>query len=287
MGFERSRSSKIGMSTCQSWTFLMILVMDYWILLPSCLSIVQDRHFNISILDGSICLIISLAPPITLSLIFKSFFFLVLFVLSDISIELRRFISTSYHVYWVYLFFFFPRSSAVPSESVVAASLRLSSPPVDHSPEEFQNLNGLSLEEEELLAPSLKVSPSLSVCGNIHQAQYFPFWTDVLKCGQWHRNILLKASSWISSTVSFLHLMMNRIIWALVGNPPSLGTLWILWHHWVSSTTSWQNQLVSILWQLLPANLTQGQENCVFAGMAHDGSIPNSRRCLSNWHTFS
>ena len=99
MGFERSRSSKIGMSTCQSWTFLMILVMDYWILLPSCLSIVQDRHFNISILDGSICLIISLAPPITLSLIFKSFFFLVLFVLSDISIELRRFISTLYHVY--------------------------------------------------------------------------------------------------------------------------------------------------------------------------------------------
>ena len=36
----------------------------------------------------------------------------------------------------------------------------------------------------------MEVSASLSVCGNIHQAQYFPFWTDVLKCGSWHRNIL-------------------------------------------------------------------------------------------------
>ena len=46
------------------------------------------------------------------------------------------------------------------------------------------------MEEEELLAPSMKFSPSLFVCGNIHQAQFFPFWTDVLKCGDWHRNIL-------------------------------------------------------------------------------------------------
>ena len=36
----------------------------------------------------------------------------------------------------------------------------------------------------------MEFSPSLSVCGNIHQAQYFPFWTDVLKCDDWHRNIL-------------------------------------------------------------------------------------------------
>ena len=28
------------------------------------------------------------------------------------------------------------------------------------------------------------------MCGNIHQAQYYPFWTDVLKCGSWHRSIL-------------------------------------------------------------------------------------------------
>ena len=58
------------------------------------------------------------------------------------------------------------------------------------SPEDFHDLSTLSLEEEELLAPSMEVSASLSVCGNIHQAQYFPFWNDVLKCGDWHRNIL-------------------------------------------------------------------------------------------------
>ena len=44
--------------------------------------------------------------------------------------------------------------------------------------------------EDELLGPSFEVSPSLSVCGNIHQARYFPFWEDVLKCGSWHKNIL-------------------------------------------------------------------------------------------------
>ena len=47
-----------------------------------------------------------------------------------------------------------------------------------------------SLEEDELLATAMEVSTSLSVCGNIHQAQYYPFWTDVLKCGDWHKNIL-------------------------------------------------------------------------------------------------
>ena len=62
--------------------------------------------------------------------------------------------------------------------------------PTSSSPEEFQDLSFLSLEEEELLAPSMEVSASLSVCGNIHQARYFPFWTDVLKCGPWHKNIL-------------------------------------------------------------------------------------------------
>ena len=44
--------------------------------------------------------------------------------------------------------------------------------------------------EDELLGPSFEVAPSLSVCGNIHQARYFPFWEDVLKCGPWHKNIL-------------------------------------------------------------------------------------------------
>ena len=63
--------------------------------------------------------------------------------------------------------------------------VELLSPPFD--PED--NLD-LSLEEADLLAPSMEISPSLSVCGNIHQAQHFPFWTDVLKCGEWHRNIL-------------------------------------------------------------------------------------------------
>ena len=58
------------------------------------------------------------------------------------------------------------------------------------SPEDFQDLSSLSLEEAELLAPSMEVSASLSVCGNIHQAQYYPFWTEVLKCGDWHKNIL-------------------------------------------------------------------------------------------------
>ena len=58
------------------------------------------------------------------------------------------------------------------------------------SPEDYQDLSSLSYEEEFLLAPSLEVSASLSVCGNIHQAQYYPFWTEVLQCCQWHRNIL-------------------------------------------------------------------------------------------------
>ena len=44
--------------------------------------------------------------------------------------------------------------------------------------------------EDELLGPSFEVSSSLSVCGNIHQAQYFPFWDEVLKCGPWHKKIL-------------------------------------------------------------------------------------------------
>ena len=44
--------------------------------------------------------------------------------------------------------------------------------------------------EDELLGPAFEVAPSLSVCGNIHQARFFPFWEDVLKCGPWHKNIL-------------------------------------------------------------------------------------------------
>ena len=44
--------------------------------------------------------------------------------------------------------------------------------------------------EEELLTPSCEVTPSLSVCANIHQAQFFPFWQDVLKCSPWHTKIL-------------------------------------------------------------------------------------------------
>ena len=59
------------------------------------------------------------------------------------------------------------------------------------SPEEHLNFSSCQVEEAELLAPSMEVSASLSVCGNIHQARYFPFWTDVLKCGDWHKNIKL------------------------------------------------------------------------------------------------
>ena len=44
--------------------------------------------------------------------------------------------------------------------------------------------------EESQIAPSLEVSPSLSVCANIHQKQYLPFWRDVLKCGPWHIGVL-------------------------------------------------------------------------------------------------
>ena len=44
--------------------------------------------------------------------------------------------------------------------------------------------------EDELLGPSFEVTTSLSVCGNIHQACFFPFWEDVLKCGPWHKKIL-------------------------------------------------------------------------------------------------
>ena len=40
------------------------------------------------------------------------------------------------------------------------------------------------------MGSSLEVAPSLSVCGNIHQSQYFPFWDEVLKCGPWHKKIL-------------------------------------------------------------------------------------------------
>ena len=52
--------------------------------------------------------------------------------------------------------------------------------------------DGLDLDflEEELLGPSFEVAPSLSVCGNIHRAEYFPFWDEVLKVGPWHKNIL-------------------------------------------------------------------------------------------------
>ena len=65
----------------------------------------------------------------------------------------------------------------------------LSSMPLS-SPEESLDLPSFSLEEDDLLAPSMEVSASLSVCGNIHQARHFPFWDEVLKCSPWHKNIL-------------------------------------------------------------------------------------------------
>ena len=34
------------------------------------------------------------------------------------------------------------------------------------------------------------MTPSLSVCGNIHQDQFLPFWRDVLKSGPWHLGVL-------------------------------------------------------------------------------------------------
>ena len=65
--------------------------------------------------------------------------------------------------------------------------LTLNEDPTDNGVFSSSDLDPL---EDELLGPSFEVSPSLSVCGNIHQAQYFPFWEDVLKCGSWHKNIL-------------------------------------------------------------------------------------------------
>ena len=61
--------------------------------------------------------------------------------------------------------------------------------PLSPSCFEYGSLDIMDLEEE-LLGPSFEVIPSLSVCGNIHQARYFPFWEDVLKCGPWHKKIL-------------------------------------------------------------------------------------------------
>ena len=89
------------------------------------------------------------------------------------------------------MFVFFPFSflrsdSECPSLECPSLSL---DPPFP-SPEDHRDLSDLSLEEADLLAPSLEVSASLSVCGNIHQAQYYPFWTDVLKCSEWHKGIL-------------------------------------------------------------------------------------------------
>lgn len=45
------------------------------------------------------------------------------------------------------------------------------------SPESFIHQ---ALEDSQMSA-SLEASPSLAVCGNIHQSRYFPFWKDVLQ----------------------------------------------------------------------------------------------------------
>ena len=55
---------------------------------------------------------------------------------------------------------------------------------------EVMDLHQLDALEEELLTPACEVLPSLSVCANIHQAQFFPFWEDVLNCSNWHKKIL-------------------------------------------------------------------------------------------------
>ena len=36
----------------------------------------------------------------------------------------------------------------------------------------------------------MEISPSLSVCGNIHRASFLSFWRDTLKCGTWHLGVL-------------------------------------------------------------------------------------------------
>ena len=84
----------------------------------------------------------------------------------------------------------FTRSvSDLPSPEIADVSTVPLAPPFP-SPKDHHDLSVLSFGEEELLAPSMEVSASLSICGNIHQAQYFPFWTDVLQFGDWHKNIL-------------------------------------------------------------------------------------------------
>ena len=85
----------------------------------------------------------------------------------------------------------FSSSPSIESSVEVDSMPILSDKQIDPlSPSSFQDGLDLLDMEEELLGPSFEVIPSLSVCGNIHQAQYFPFWDEVLKCGPWHKKIL-------------------------------------------------------------------------------------------------
>ena len=69
---------------------------------------------------------------------------------------------------------------AVPSSTSTSDSFSQSS--VEKSIPDVLDSHHLDCLEDELLTSSCEVIPSLSVCANIHQAQYFPFWEDVLKC---------------------------------------------------------------------------------------------------------
>ena len=45
-------------------------------------------------------------------------------------------------------------------------------------------------DESDQMSSSMEISPSISVCGNIHRASFLPFWRDTLKCGSWHLGVL-------------------------------------------------------------------------------------------------
>ena len=125
------------------------------------------------------------------------------------------------------------------------------------SPEESLDLPSFSLEEDDLLAPSMEVSASLSVCGNIHQARHFPFWDEVLKCSPWHKNILREGLK-----LDFT----SGIIWAPAGSPLSSEILWTPWLRRISSTKWKPNPSVSILWQSPLASCLLVLESSAFAG---------------------
>ena len=81
-------------------------------------------------------------------------------------------------------------STDLPDVTEIPPSVVSNSEAAEQSFTDIMDTHQLDTLEEELLMPACEVLPSLSVCANIHQAQYYPFWEDVLKCSSWHKKIL-------------------------------------------------------------------------------------------------